>query len=170
MGFCRCLFRKIGKNVLVRCSKPQFICPEVHHSWKNIAFGKLLIFSRIRIWSKSCMKVLWQLSDNLDKIAIQVSTETFWTKNVLFLIKTIFSCLRGFTDAFLNVQRKLFCQFCQNGIKHTQRNDWMKFLSYKEVELFYHLRTLNEKSLEFLPETSSQLSKLFLGVQATFPG
>ena len=36
--------------------------------------------------------------------------------------------------------------------------------------MFHHLRTLNEKSLEFLPETSSQLSKLFLGVQATISG
>ena len=42
------------------------------------------------------MKVLWQHSDNLDKIEIQVSTETFWTKNVPFLIKTI---LFSFTDS-----------------------------------------------------------------------
>ena len=96
MGLSRSLFRKIGINALVKCSKPQFNCPEVHDSWKNIAFGTLLIFSQIRIWSKSCMKVLWQLSDNLDKIAIQVSTETFWTKNVLFLIRNIFF---SFTDS-----------------------------------------------------------------------
>ena len=44
LSLCRSLFRKIGKNVLVRCSNPQFNCPEVHDSWKNIAFGKLLIF------------------------------------------------------------------------------------------------------------------------------
>ena len=44
LGLCRSLFRKIVKNVLVRCSKPQFNCPEVHNSWKNIAFGNLLIF------------------------------------------------------------------------------------------------------------------------------
>ena len=97
LGLCRSFFRKIGKNVLVRCSKPQFNFPEVHDSWKNLALGKLLIFSQIRIWSKSCMKVLWQPSDNLDKIAIQVSTETFWTKSVLFLIKTIFFL---FTDIY----------------------------------------------------------------------
>ena len=89
MGLCRSLFRKIGKIFLVRCSKPQFSCPEVHDSWKNFAFGNLLIFFQNRIWSKSCMKVFWQLSDNFDKTAIQVSTETFCTKNVLFLIKTI---------------------------------------------------------------------------------
>ena len=94
MGLCRSLFRKIGKNVLVRCSKPQFSCPEVHDSWKNFAFGNLLIFFQNRIWSKSCMKVFWQLSDNFDKTAIQVSTETFWTKMFSFWSKPFFSCLR----------------------------------------------------------------------------
>ena len=60
------------------------------------AFGNLLIFSQIRVWSKSCLKVLWQFFDNLEKIAIQVSTETFWTQNVLFLIKTIFFLFTDF--------------------------------------------------------------------------
>ena len=35
LGLCRSLFRKIGRNVLIRCSKPQFNCPEVLDSWKN---------------------------------------------------------------------------------------------------------------------------------------
>ena len=155
---------------MVRCSKPQFNCPEVHDSWKNIAFGKLFIFSQNRIWSKSCMKVLWQLSGNLDKIAIQVSTETFWTKNVLFLIKTIFFL---FTDShwcvFEDPKKTILSVL---SIRHSTYPEERlnEILSYKELELFYHLRTLNEKSLEFLPETSSQLSKVYLRVQATFTG
>ena len=48
LGLCRSLFRKIGKNDLVGCSKRQFNCPEMHDSWKNIAFGNLF-FSQIRI-------------------------------------------------------------------------------------------------------------------------
>ena len=124
------------------------------------AFLKMLIFSQIRIWSKSCMKVLRQFSDNLDKIAIQVSTETFWRNNVLFLTNTKFFRLRTLTDAILNIQRKLFCQFCQYGIQRIQRNDWMKFLSYKELELFYQFWTLNEKSLDFLPENFVTVVKI----------
>ena len=112
----------------------------------------MLIFSQFRIWSKSCLKFLRQLFVSLEKIAIQVSTETFWRKNVLFLTDTKFSRLRTSTDAFLNSQRNFFCQFCQYGIQRIQRNGWMKFLSYKEMELFYHLWNLNEKSLKFLPE------------------
>ena len=64
---------------------------------------------------------------------------------------TKFFRLRNLTDAILNIKRKLFCQFCQYGFQRIQRNDWMKFLSYKELELFYHFWNLNEKSLEFLP-------------------
>ena len=119
---------------------------------EETAFMKMLIFSQFRIWRKSCLKVLQQFFVSLEKIAIQVSTETFWWKNVLFLSDTKFSRLRTSTDAILNSQRKFFCQFCQYGIQRIQRNGWMKFLSYKEMELFYHLWTLNEKSLEFLPE------------------
>ena len=115
-------------------------------------FLKMLIFSQNLIWSKSCMKFLWQLSDNFDKIAIHVSTETFWTKRFSFWSKLYFSRLGTLTDAFLNIQRKLFCQFCQNGIQRIQRNDWTKLLSYKELELLYHFWTLNEKYLEFFPE------------------
>ena len=96
LGLCRCLFRKIGKNIFVRPSKLQFNSPEVHNSWEQTAFGNLLIFSQIRVWSKSCWKVLWQFFDNLEKIAIQVSTQTFWTKSVLFLIKTIFPLFTDF--------------------------------------------------------------------------
>ena len=73
-----------------------------------------------------------------------------------------FSCLRTFTDAYLNIQRKVFCQFCQYGIQRIQRNDWMKFLSYKELKLFYHFWTLNEKSLEFLPENFVTVVKIVL--------
>ena len=69
-----------------------------------------------------------------------------------FWSKPIFSRLRILTDAFLNIQRKLFCQFCQYGIQRIHRNDWMKFLSNKELELFYRFRTLNEKSPQLLPE------------------
>ena len=68
-----------------------------------------------------------------------------------FWSKPFFSCLRTFTDAFLNIQRKLFCQFCQKGIQRIQRNDWIKLFSYKELEVFYQFRTLNEKSPELLP-------------------
>ena len=74
LGLCRCLFRKIGKNFFVRCSKTQFNCPEVQNSWEKTAFGNLLTFSQIHVWSKSCLKVLWQFFSNLEKIAIQVST------------------------------------------------------------------------------------------------
>ena len=99
-----------------------------------------------------------------------MSIETFWRNIVLFLTDTNFFRLRTLIDAILNIQGKLICQFCQHGFQRIQRNDWMKFLSYKELELFYRFWTLNEKSLEFLPETSSQLSKLYLRVQATFTG
>ena len=119
---------------------------------EKAAFLKMLIFSQIRIWSISCLKVLRQLFDSLEIITIQVSTETFWRNNVLFLTDTKLFRLRTLTDAIWNIQRKLFCQFCQYGIQRIQRIDWMKFFSYKELELFYHFWTLNEKSVEFLPE------------------
>ena len=96
LGLCRCLFRKIGKNIFVRCPKAQFNCPEVHNSWQKTAFGILLIFSPSRVWIKSCLKVLWQFFSNLEKIAIQVSTEIFWTKKFLFLMKTIFLLFTDF--------------------------------------------------------------------------
>ena len=119
---------------------------------EKTAFLKMLIFSQIRISNKSCLKVLRQLFDSLEKTAIQLSTETFWWNNVLFLTDTKFYRLLTLTDAIVNIQRKLFRQFCQNGIQPIQSNDCMKFLSYKELELFYHFWTLNEKSLEFLRE------------------
>ena len=87
-----------------------------------------------------------------------------------FWAKPFFSSLRTLTDALWNNQRNLFCQFCQYGIQRVQRNNWVKCFSYEESELFYRFWTLNEKSLEFLPETSSQLSKLYLRVQAMFTG
>ena len=68
-----------------------------------------------------------------------------------FWSEPFFCCLRTFTDAFLNIHRRLFCQFCHYGIQRIQRNDWIKLLSYKELELFYHFRTLNEKSPQLLP-------------------
>ena len=119
---------------------------------EKTAFLKMLIFSQIRISNKSCLKVLRQLFDSLEKTAIQLSTETFWRNNVLFLTDTKFYHLRTLTDAIVNIQRKLFRQFCRYGIQPIQINDCMKFLSYKELELFYHFWTLNEKSLEFLRE------------------
>ena len=73
-----------------------------------------------------------------------------------------FCCLRTFTDAFLNIQRKLFCQFCQYDIQRIQRNDWIKLLSYKELELFYHFRTLNEKSPPLLPGNFVKVVKIVL--------
>ena len=108
-------------------------------------------FFQIWTWIKCFLKVLRQ-HRQLREIAIQVSTETFWRKNVLFLTDTKLFRLRTLTDAILNIQRKLFCQLCQYGIQRIQRNDWMKFLSYKQLELFYHFWTLNEKPLDFLPE------------------
>ena len=106
LGLCRILSRKIGRNVLVRCSKPQFICPEVHGSCKKTASGNLLIFPQIRIWSKPCLKILRQLFDNLEKNAIQVSTGTFWTKNVLFLIKTNFFSFTDFDRCIFEHSKK----------------------------------------------------------------
>ena len=79
-----------------------------------------------------------------------------------FWSKPFFPCLRTFTDGFLNIQRKLFCQFCQYGFQCIQRNDWMKFLSYKDLELFYHLRTLNEKSPQLLPGNFVTVVKIVL--------
>ena len=117
LGLCRCLFRKIGKNVFVRYSKPQFNCPEVHNSWEKTAFGTLVIFSQIRVWSNSCLKVLWQFFDNLDKIAIQVSTETFCTKNVLFVIKTIFFLFTDFHWCIFGHSKKTF--FSVLSIRHS---------------------------------------------------
>ena len=73
-------------------------------------------------------------------------------KKFSFWSKPFFSCLRTFTDAILNIQRKRFCQFRQYGIQRIQRNDWIKRFSYKELELFYHFRILNEKSPQLLPE------------------
>ena len=57
-------------------------------------FLKMLTFSQIRIWSICCLKVLWQLFASLEKISIQVSTETFWRNNLFFDRYQIFS----FTD------------------------------------------------------------------------
>ena len=80
---------------------------------------------------------------------------SFWSKPFL-------SCLRTFADAFLNIQRKLFSQFCQYGIQRNQRNDWIKLLSYKELELFYHFRTLNEKPPQLLPGSFVTLVEILL--------
>ena len=41
---CLWVSAEVYSGYLGRCSKPQFNCPEVHDSWKNIAFGNLLIF------------------------------------------------------------------------------------------------------------------------------
>ena len=79
--------------------------------------------------------------------------------------KPFFSQLRTLTAAFLNFQWKLFCQFWQYGIQNIQRNDWMKLLSYKKFELFYHFRTLNGKFLEFLPENFISVVEIVLGCQ-----
>ena len=133
---------------------------------EKIAFLKLLIFSQIPTWSISRLKVLRQLFDSLEIITIQVSTETFWINNVLFLTDANFFRLLTLTDAILNIQRKLFFQFCQYGFQGIQRNDWMKFLSYKELELFYHFWTLNKKSLEFLSENFVT----FAGIVLACPG
>ena len=119
---------------------------------KKNCFWKMLIFFQLRTWSKSFSKVLRQLFDGLEKITIQPSTETFWRRKVLVLTETIFFRLRTLTEAFPNIQTKLFYQFCQYGIQRIQRNDWMKFLSYQKLELFYHFWTWNERSTEFLPE------------------
>ena len=69
-----------------------------------------------------------------------------------FWRKPFFSRLRTLIEVFPNIQTKLFYQFCQYGIQRIQRNDWMKFLSYQKLELFYHFWTWNERSTEFLPE------------------
>ena len=79
-----------------------------------------------------------------------------------FRSKLYFSRLRTLTDAFLNIQRKQFCPFCQNGIQRIQRNDRNKLLSYKELELFYHFRSLNEKSPQLLPENFVTVVKIVL--------
>ena len=108
--------------------------------------------------------------DNIEKTTIQVSTQAFWTKNVLFLIKTIFFL---FTDShwcvFEDPKKTILSVL---SIRHStypeERLDEISFLQW--IRIILQFRTLREKPLEFLPETSSQLSKLYLRVQATFTG
>ena len=84
------------------------------------------------------------------------------------MTETNFFSLRTLTDAILNIQRKLFCQFCQYGNQRIQRNDWMKFLPYKQFELFHISGLWMKNLLSACRKTLSQMSKLFLRVQATF--
>ena len=43
--------------------------------------------------------------------------------------------------------------FVENCIQRIQRNHLLKILRLKNLELFYHFRILNKKTLEFLPES-----------------
>ena len=108
--------------------------------------------------------------DNIEKTAIQVSTQAFWTKNVLFLIRPIFFLFTDFHWCIFEHSKKTILSVLS--IQHStypgERLDEISFLQW--IRIILQFRTLREKPLEFLPETSSQLSKLYLRVQATFTG
>ena len=129
---------------------------------KTLLLESCWFFSQIRTWSKSCMKVLWQLSDNFDKIAIQVSTETFWTKNVLLLIKTIFF---SFTDShwciFKHPKKTILSVL---SIRHsTYPEERLDEISFPQrIRIVLHFRTLNEKSPQLLPENFVTFVKIVL--------
>ena len=102
---------------------------------EKTAFLKMLIFSQIRICSISCLKVLQQLFDSLQIITIQLSTELFWimsTELCSFFDQYQIFLFTDFNRCNSEHSKKTFWQFCQYGFQRIQRNDWMKFLSYKE--------------------------------------
>ena len=150
-GYCRKFFRIFSRNVLARCSKLHFKCPEEHDSWKKLLFENVDFFSNSdleQILYESFVATLRQLRDHYNPSV---------HRNILNKYCSLFDLYQFFS--FMDIDRcnfehskKTICQFCQYGIQRIQRIDWMKFLSYKELELFYHFWTLNEKSLEFLPE------------------
>ena len=162
LGLCRSLFRKIGKNILVRGSKPQFNCPEVHDSWKNIAFGNLCIFfsnwDLEQILYESFVATFRQLRQNSNPSVhrnILNKKCSLFDQNYIFLVYGSHWCN-------FEPPKKTILSICQFGIQRIQRNDWMKFLSHKELELFYHFRALNGKSPQLLPENFVTVVKYVL--------
>ena len=109
-GQCRNFFRIFGRNVLARCSKLHFNCPEEHNSWEKQLL-KMLIFSQIRIWTISCLKILGQFFASLEKIAMQVSTETFWRNNVFFWPIPNFFVYGFWPMQFWTLKEKYFVSF-----------------------------------------------------------
>ena len=129
---------------------------------KTLLLESCWFFSQIGTWSKSCMKVLWQLSDNFDKIAIQVSTETFWTKNVLLLIKTIFFSFTGSHWCIFEHPKKTILSVLS--IRHsTHPEERLDEISFPQrIRIVLHFRTLNEKSPQLLPENFVTVVKIVL--------
>ena len=69
----------------------------------------------------------------------------------LFFDTSLFFLVCGLRPRyFRTIRQNNLVFFVGNCIQLIQRNDLMKILSFKNLELFYHLRTLNEKSLAFL--------------------
>ena len=94
-GLCRNFFRILCRNVLGKMFKTAFQLSRGAWFLEKTAFLKMLILSQLPIWSDSCSKILRQLFASWEKIAIQVTTETYWRNKVLFLTETIFF---SFTD------------------------------------------------------------------------
>ena len=136
---------------------------------ENTSFLKMLIFSQIRISNKSFLKVLRQFFASSEKIAIQVSAETFWRKNVLFLTDTKFFSFTDFNRCNCEHSKKTVLSVLS--IRHStyqeQRLDENSFLQRIRIVLPF-LDFWMKNLLNSCRKSLSQLLKMFLPVQATF--
>ena len=155
-----CLFSVIAKKFFLDNWKKRFrkmfktALQLSRGAWfqKKTVFGKCWIFLKFGPRAILFRKFCGNFSTAEKKLQSKCPQKHFEKKMFSFWRKPFFSRLGTLTEVFSNFQTKLFCQFCQYGIQRIQTNEWMKLLSYKKLELFYHFWTWNERSTEFLPE------------------
>ena len=91
LGLCRSVFRKIGRNVLVRCSKLHFNCPEEHDSWKKTAYRKSF-FTKMDIEQTFCesfaatFRQLWENCNLSVHRNILKEKCSLFVRNLFFLV------------------------------------------------------------------------------------
>ena len=119
---------------------------------EEFSFWASLISCKIRSWCKVFLIVVRKLFNSPIKIAIYVSRETFWRGKIFSGRKSFFFVWGLWPRKFRNLRQNNFVSFVENCIQLIQRNDLMKILSFKNLELLYQFRTLNKKSPDFLLE------------------
>ena len=160
---CRCFFPDKWWKSFGKVFRTAFQLSRWAYFLKKTAFGKSWFFFKFGSRTNLVWKFCGNFSQVQRKLQSKCPQKQFEEIMFLFWPKPLFSHLRTLTAAFLNFRRKLFCQFCQYGIQRIQRNDWVKLLSYKKLELFYHFWTLIENSLEILPKNFVTVVENVLG-------
>ena len=105
-------FRIIGRNVLARCSRLHFCCPDERASWKKLLMEKLIFFQiRTRI------KIVWKFSGNISptKWKVQSTCPHIHSENKfsIFWHKSLIPPLGTSAEAFSNYQTTQFGVFCR---------------------------------------------------------